>query len=47
MGRLGEVLACFGRVWEALAVSVRVSKALEALGVSGRYGRLWEAFRKL
>ena len=52
MGRLWEALGLFGR----LAASVRLSKALvqwmlwkvlEALAVFGRYGRLWEDFRKL
>ena len=43
MGRLGQVLGCFGRLWEALAASVRLCKALdalEALGVFGRYSSM-------
>ena len=53
LGRLFDVLGCFGRFWEALAASVRLCKALvqwmlwkvlEAFGVFERYGSFWKVF---
>ena len=56
LGRLLDVLGCFGRFWEALAASVRLCKALvqwmlwkvlKALGVFERYNCMegfWKVF---
>ena len=50
MGRLWEAFGCFGMLWKVGSLALvqwMLWKVLEALGVSERYGRLLEDFRKL
>ena len=46
-GRLRQVLGCFGRLWEALAASVRLCKALDALEGFGGFSSLWQVWKAL
>ena len=46
-GRLLKVLGCFRRFWEALAASVRLCKALDALEGFGGFSSLWQVWKAL